>query len=375
MARSTLFKTIHLDCPVCNLFHQVEERVRMVSATVKGETIFCEEHFYLCTNDSSQTVPDSDDPNLEQSGAEKNGVNENSKAKAKKNREFQTESLINSNLMAARNAYRKGHGLLTSDEIAAVRDNYGLTQTEAAKLLGWGEATIARYESKAIQDEVYDTMLRLIQDNPLCAIAFLDKNGDKLSEVKRMQIRAKMLERLDTYGKEFLTRQVLTSAYVKFSVPSDFNGYKMLDIDMIEHIISYYAERVPDLYKVRLMNMLWYADALSFKTCGNSLMGLSYKHAPMGMIPIGQSSLTILKNVNVREEEDFESTKYHFYPNTTLGQSVLSKSETDILEIVVSKFRNFSDEMLVAYIQEEAAYQQTGPEEIIPFNLAKKIRG
>lgn len=46
-------------------------------------------------------------------------------------------------------------GLLTSDEIVAIRESYGLSQVDLAKLLGWGEATISRYESKAIQDEAY----------------------------------------------------------------------------------------------------------------------------------------------------------------------------------------------------------------------------
>lgn len=44
---------------------------------------------------------------------------------------------------------------------------------DLAKLMGWGEATIFRYESKVIQDEPYDTMLRLIKDNPLQVLDFL----------------------------------------------------------------------------------------------------------------------------------------------------------------------------------------------------------
>ena len=179
MAKSALIKTVHTDCPICNTFHQVEERARMTSTTIKGEKVFYEEHFYVCRNSSS--TPSS-----------------------KEHNEFKTDALDDANLMSARNAYRKAHNLFTSDEIIAVRENYGLTQVELAKLLGWGEATVARYESKSIQDEAYDTMLRLIKENPLMAIQFLDKNGDKFQEPKRMQIRTKMIEKLDTYGKEYL---------------------------------------------------------------------------------------------------------------------------------------------------------------------------
>ena len=338
MANSTLIGKIHMDCPICNMLHEVEEWARMTSATMKGEKVFYEEHFYVCTNN--------------QTG----------------NSEFQTERLTNNNEMTARNAYRKAHNLLTSDEIVAVRENYGLTQVEAARLLGWGEATIARYESKAIQDEAYDTLLRIIQENPLKAIALLDKNSDKFPEAKRMQIRTKMVERLDSYGKEYLSRQVLMGAYVKFAVPSDFNGYKLLDIDKVESLVSYYAERIADLYKCQLMNLLWYAGALYFKT------GLVYCHEPAGMLPVGHASLANLKNVNVHAEEDCEVVKYRFYPNTTLDSFELSKNETAILDAIIAKFRNYDVSLLVSYVQEEAAYTQTDQGNIIPYNLAKKMR-
>lgn len=367
MANSSLIRKIHMDCPVCHMLHEVEERVRMASTLIKGEKIFYEEHFYVCTNggmlNSDQASQTNTNP---QSGI--------SKSSHPEHHEFQTVSLTNSNQMAARNAYRKMHNLLTSDEIVAVRENYGLTQVEAAKLLGWGEATIARYESKAIQDEAYDTMLRIMKENPLQAIALLEKNSDQFPESKKMQIRTKMVERLDSYGKEFLSRQVMTSAYVKFCVLSDFNGYRLLDIDKIESIVSYYAERIADLYKIQLMNLLWYADALCFKAYSNSMTGLVYRHESMGILPVGHNSLMNLKNINVQEECEYESTKYHFYPNTALEPSELSRNEVTILEAVTAKFRNYDTSLLVSYIQEETAYKQTNQGDIIPYRLAGKMK-
>lgn len=87
----------------------------------------------------------------------------------------------NENLLNARNEYRKAHGLLTFNDIVAIREKYGLSQVDLAKLLGWGEATISRYESKAIQDDAYDNMLRIINDNPLAALDLLQKNGEQFA--------------------------------------------------------------------------------------------------------------------------------------------------------------------------------------------------
>ena len=122
------------------------------------------------------------------------------------------------------------------------------------------------------------------------------------------------------------------------------------------------------------MNLLWYADALYFKTYSNSMTGLVYRHEPAGMLPVGHASLANLKNVNVHAEEDCEVVKYRFYPNTTLDSFELSKNETAILDAIIAKFRNYDVSLLVSYVQEEAAYTQTDQGNIIPYNLAKKMR-
>ena len=52
--------------------------------------------------------------------------NENSPLQICEENEFETGAMTNANLMNARNAYRVRHGLLTSDEIIDIRENYGL---------------------------------------------------------------------------------------------------------------------------------------------------------------------------------------------------------------------------------------------------------
>ena len=143
-----------MQCPMCDRVHEVEERRRSTSITLKGEEVAYEERYYFCENANHE---------------------EN---------EFETGAMANENLLNARNAYRIKHNLLTSDEIIRIREDYGLSQVDMAKLLGWGEATVSRYESKAIQDEAYDTMLRLIRDNPFQALNFLKKNRGRFSEDK-----------------------------------------------------------------------------------------------------------------------------------------------------------------------------------------------
>jgi len=63
--------------------------------------------------------------------------------------------------------YRKKHGLLSADEIRALRDRFGLTQGDLARLLHLGANTISRWESgRNVQTEAMEMLLRLLRDLP-----------------------------------------------------------------------------------------------------------------------------------------------------------------------------------------------------------------
>jgi putative zinc finger/helix-turn-helix YgiT family protein len=63
--------------------------------------------------------------------------------------------------------YRKKHGLLSADELRAMRERFGLTQAELARLLRLGANTISRWESgRNVQTEAMEMLLRLIRDLP-----------------------------------------------------------------------------------------------------------------------------------------------------------------------------------------------------------------
>ena len=345
MENSILIRKVHMNCPLCDKMHEIEERKRTTSITIKGEEVFYEERFYFCAN------ADEDE------------------------NEFETAAMTNENLLNARNAYRVKMGLLTSTEIVALRESYGLSQVDLAKLLGWGEATISRYESKAIQDEAYDTMLRLIKDNPLQALEFLKKNADKFTMSKRVEIRSHIVDKLDSYGKEFLTRQTFESEYANFEEPSDSNGFTMLNIEKIEAMISYIAEKTDNLFKVKLMKMLWYSDVLAFIENGLAMTGMVYRHEAMGALPVGHYSLMNLEKLNIQEEMSYScDTMLHIYPTVNMDYSVLTDREKSILDKVITKFSAYRAKDIVEYMHKEKVYTETRPGEIIPFSLAKEIR-
>ncbi len=76
--------------------------------------------------------------------------------------EILDEELDNETLNAFYREYRRKMHLLTPEEIASIRERYGLSQISFSKLLGFGDKTITRYENGAIQDVCHDNLIRLM---------------------------------------------------------------------------------------------------------------------------------------------------------------------------------------------------------------------
>lgn len=340
---SKLLKIQKINCPLCDSYHEVEERERVASIIIKDDEINYIENYFFCSN--------SDD-----------GENE-----------FTTGKMENCNLLNARNSYRKKHGLLTSEDIVGIREEYGLSQIDLARLLNWGEATISRYESKAIQEDAYDNTLRMIHENPLAALELLHKNKELFTTDKYISIEGKIISKLDTTGKEYLKRKTLECDYVVYRTPSDLNGYSKLNVDKIEAVISYFASRVDNLPKAKLMKMLWYADALYFQKANTSITGLVYRNESMGALPLGHYDIVGLENVIMKEEENIEGTVFHFFNNSSLDYSCLNDEEKNVLIKVINKFSNWTSREIVEYMKKESVYMNVKQDDIIPYSLAHNL--
>lgn len=63
--------------------------------------------------------------------------------------------------MASADAYRRRHGLLTGDEIRAMRARMGMSQARFAAYLRVGVASVKRWELGLVQDEAMDELMRV----------------------------------------------------------------------------------------------------------------------------------------------------------------------------------------------------------------------
>ncbi len=87
--------------------------------------------------------------------------------------------------------YKKQKGLMLSSEIKSLREKYSISQVNLAKLLNFGEKSIARYESGSIQDETHDLMLKLIK-NDVIFKSIWEINKSKLDQKSIAKVESKI---------------------------------------------------------------------------------------------------------------------------------------------------------------------------------------
>ena len=123
--------------------------------------------------------------------------------------ELYPTDLVDRNVMAAHNAYRRAVGSITGEEIQAILTLYDIGAQPLSRLLGWGENTIERQMKHTVPDKAHADALRALND-PRNMKALLEKNGAVLSDVARRKAMAAVTEEL---RKRQRLRRNMVNAY------------------------------------------------------------------------------------------------------------------------------------------------------------------
>ena len=131
-------------CPICGEGH-VTAQVEMTESEYKGQKAMVPLHYQLCD------VCHSDFAGAKEGKLNKRGII----------------------------AFRKSvDGLLTGDEICALRAKYKLTQAQAANLFGGGPVAFSKYENDDVaHSEAMDTLLRLVRRSESAFLELLIEKG------------------------------------------------------------------------------------------------------------------------------------------------------------------------------------------------------
>ncbi len=281
-----------------------------------------------------------------------------------------TPELEELNQLIAKDEYRKKHHLLTSNEIKKIREKYSLSQSDLALILGWGEITITRYETKEIQNEKYDNILRKIDENPYILYDYFEINKDSFQQKKQIKIYQKIIKVAPNVKQiNLLIEQSLIKKH--FSNDPILKGNTDIKLNRILALLKYIVDSGFVLTKTKVGQILWYNDMLYFQKYNYSMTGLSYFKMKYGMCPLGLDLILDSPSISIKEiiEEDYmkiviASIDIDYY---------LTPDIIEIIKIVINKFKQKNTGEIMEYIKKEIAYNETKENEFISFEYARII--
>lgn len=287
---------------------------------------------------------------------------------------YADELQISANDIAMKNAYREKMGLLTSRQISDIRARYSISQSDLCLLLGWGGKTITRYESHQVQDIAHDTILRKLAADPEWFLQLLKAERESLSPASYEKYFEAGITLFEQDHDQYL-KSAIMARYARFLHNPEANGGKELSLDVVADMIRYFANsaQVTSLYLVKLMKLLWYSDALSFKRCGHAISGMAYRALPMGAVPVAYESIIDLSTIHYEEVEMGEGTGYKFLPSEEKEYPHLTSEDMEILDSVIKRFGKVPKNEIVDTMHKEDAYTETAPHDVIQFKYAKAL--
>lgn len=324
-------------CPNCEKESNIEIVRRVEVITVRGEDIEVETQYYLCTEC---------------------GV------------EFESTQSPDA-LEEAYREYRRRHEMLQPEDIRAWRKTYGITQKELSALLGWGGATLSRYENGALQAETHEKMLRMAMEvhNLLNLIketphAFIAEKRERLiqqlemAESEAASINKIFEERLGKYG------------------PDEFSGYLKLNLAKLQNAILFFCKG--GQLKTKLNKLLFYADFKHFKENAVSITGARYVHLPHGPVPNNYefffASMTSSRQIEVDEVQIYQYYGENFVAAAEPDLSFFEPAELKVLAEVKEYFKEYTATKIRDFSHEEPGYRETPNHGLISYSFAENLQ-
>ena len=274
--------------------------------------------------------------------------------------------------------YREKANIIKAEDIVKLREKYDISQRELTAILGFGKMTINRYERGGLPTKSQSDYIKLLIENE-------DKFIKKVNEAyKNNNITEKTYKKIVAEGQEenISKKRVQENIrrYLKEVLnrkPDIYNGYKSLDLEKVENIISYIASKVKNLTITSLNKYLWYIDMLSFNKRAVAITGLTYQNQKFGPTIVYKKydELSLLDDKYQREDietENGNTTKIISNDNFNLDK--ISDSEKEIIDTIIKLLKNKKVTDISEMSHREDGWKKTKRFEQISFEYAMNLK-
>ena len=274
--------------------------------------------------------------------------------------------------------YREKSNIIKAEDIIKLRKKYDISQRELTSILGFGKMTINRYERGGLPTKSQSDYIKLLIENDDKFIEKVkeeyeknninDKTYNKIisEEVEKDISKKEVQDNIRRYLRSVLNRK-----------PDIYNGYKSLDLEKVENIISYIASKVKNLTITSLNKYLWYIDMLSFNERTVAITGLTYQNQKFGPTIVYKKydELSLLDDKYTREDietENGNTTK--IISNNNFNLDKISSSEKEIIDTIIKLLKNKNVTDISEISHREDGWKKTKRFEQISFEYAMNLK-
>jgi len=276
-------------------------------------------------------------------------------------------------LVQAYRTYQRQHNMLQPEEIKELRKRYGLTQGELTRILGWGGATLSRYENGSLQDTAHDRALKLLRE-PENLLRLIKENPEALGERRR----SSMIRNLEELIKEEHPIERCLEEWFGHQERSSYTGFQGFDMDKFFNCILYLCKG--GLLKTKINKLLFYSDFKHFKEYSISITGAKYVHLPYGPVPNNYAmylATLVDRSLIEIDEITYPGDEYIGERYTSVEEpllSIFSDTELKILAMVKERFKDSPAKDVTEFSHGERGYQETSAGQPISYEYAAFLK-
>lgn len=328
-------------CPFCGNNKSIEVKTIIKEMEIRGEVIHIEREYGLCLDcgDAFEELNEEYDP-----------------------------------YDKAYREYRRRKGWVQPEEIRAFREELGLTQKQLSDLLGIGIATLNRYENGALQSEANNQLIALCIEDRHALLHLIKTNTNTLPESEREHL-IHVIEN-DNDEVSLITKDIINDLG---SYPADIHsGGKTFDFLKFTQVVKFFCFQ-SDVFKTKLLKLLFYADFKHYKRHGKSITGARYVHLPLGPVPDNYKTWLLIASdwLNLVESHEIDFGEYSgeaFRTDKQPDFNLFSQEEIETLVLVKENFSTMTASFITKFSHQEPAYQETEPGQKISYAYAGDLQ-
>lgn len=280
---------------------------------------------------------------------------------------FTTPELDNLNTAQIYNQYREKHQFMFPEQIAQLRERYGLTAARMALMLDFGPNQYTNYERGEMPSASNAKILRLAS-NP---VTFLTIVRDKKEELRTNEYE-KLRRHLDMLIDEVQTPQRVGGLVVGMNTqiapdPDAYTGYVLPDSEKFAELVLFFFSHLDNLFKVKLLKLLFYCDFQHYRLTAHAITGQRYRAIQHGPVPqeYGQRLQEMVQEGLLTAS--FHESMVHSTDNSPVlvykatrkaNLEVFSESERQVIEQVYQKLGKKSRAVLENLSHTERAWKE-----------------